>query len=209
MRKPVLALAAMVLLAGCAPYASVGYGTGYNGFNVGTGINSISRWLLRQRRASAPGRSSSSGRWVERRLAAGRGLGSVAGPASWLRSERERCWARSWDRASAVRLTARTRSMPGRLRRKPMRHRSERRSSGAIPIAEMRGPSGRPARVGPRQAPIAASSSSRSSSAGGCDPPSGRPVSSRMVTGGSLDSGLPLASDIAVCLGCRRGGSAR
>ena len=26
MRKPVLALAAMALLAGCAPYASVGYG---------------------------------------------------------------------------------------------------------------------------------------------------------------------------------------
>jgi surface antigen len=39
MRKPVLALAAMVLVAGCTPYASLGYGTGYNGFNVGTGIN--------------------------------------------------------------------------------------------------------------------------------------------------------------------------
>ena len=39
MRKPVLALAAMLLVAGCAPYASVGYGTGYNGFNVGTGVN--------------------------------------------------------------------------------------------------------------------------------------------------------------------------
>ena len=39
MRKPVLALAAIALLAGCTPYASVGYGTGYNGFNVGTGVN--------------------------------------------------------------------------------------------------------------------------------------------------------------------------
>jgi surface antigen len=29
----------MLLVAGCAPYASVGYGTGYNGFNVGTGVN--------------------------------------------------------------------------------------------------------------------------------------------------------------------------
>src|SRR4051794_16854608 len=39
MRKPVLALAVLALLAGCTPYASLGYGTGYNGFNVGTGVN--------------------------------------------------------------------------------------------------------------------------------------------------------------------------
>jgi surface antigen len=39
MRKPVLALAAVVLVAGCTPYASLGYGTGYGGFNVGTGVN--------------------------------------------------------------------------------------------------------------------------------------------------------------------------
>src|SRR4051794_27708680 len=39
MRKPVLALAVLTMVAGCAPYASVGYGTGYNGFNVGTGVN--------------------------------------------------------------------------------------------------------------------------------------------------------------------------
>jgi surface antigen len=39
MRKPVPVLAAMLLLAGCTPYASVGYGTGYNGFNVGTDVN--------------------------------------------------------------------------------------------------------------------------------------------------------------------------
>jgi surface antigen len=43
MRKPVLALAvltaALTMVAGCLPYASVGYGTGYNGFSVGTGVN--------------------------------------------------------------------------------------------------------------------------------------------------------------------------
>src|SRR3954462_13468529 len=39
MGRPVLALATMALLAGCAPYASLGYGTGYGGFNVGTGVN--------------------------------------------------------------------------------------------------------------------------------------------------------------------------
>src|SRR4051794_14046665 len=39
MRKAVLALIALAMVAGCSPYASVGYGTGYNGFNVGTGVN--------------------------------------------------------------------------------------------------------------------------------------------------------------------------
>jgi len=39
MRKLLIAASANVLIAGCVPYASVGYGTGYGGFNFGTGVN--------------------------------------------------------------------------------------------------------------------------------------------------------------------------
>ena len=155
MRKPVPVLAAMLLLAGCAPYASVGYGTGYNGFNVGTGVN-----LYPGGYYGAPGFGSGAKRFFGTlggaALGGWAGSGIGGGTGSWRRSGRERCWARSWDRASAVRLTARTRFTPGRPPPKPMRRRSARRSSGAIPIAAMREPSGRPARVGPRQAPTAA-----------------------------------------------------
>ena len=85
MRKPVLALAAMALLAGCAPYASVGYGTGYNGFNVGTGIN-----LYPGGYYGAPGFGSGAkqffGTLGGAALGGWAGSRSVAGPASWPRS---------------------------------------------------------------------------------------------------------------------------
>ncbi|UEM23882.1 hypothetical protein JL100_014420 [Skermanella mucosa] len=39
MGNPIMAIMVAALVAGCTPYAGVGYGTGYNGFNVGTGIS--------------------------------------------------------------------------------------------------------------------------------------------------------------------------
>src|SRR5919112_1768493 len=117
MRKPVLALAAVALLAGCTPYASVGYGTGYNGFNVGTGVN-----LYPGGYYGAPVFGSGAKQF----------FGTLGGAAlgGWAGSGQERCWARSWDRASAARSTVRTRFTPSRPPPRPMRRRSERRSSG-------------------------------------------------------------------------------
>ena len=39
MRRLLIAVGASALIGGCVPYASVGYGTGYGGFNFGTGVN--------------------------------------------------------------------------------------------------------------------------------------------------------------------------
>ena len=190
MRKPVLALAAMAVGRRMRTLRQRGVWHRVQRLQRRNRRQSVSRRLLRRAglrlRAEAVLRDAGwGGAWRLGRFGDRRRDRQAGGGRG-----RERCWALSWDRASAVRSTARTRFMPGRPPPKPMRRRSERRSSGAIPIAAMRAPSGRPARVGPRRAPIAASSSSRSSSAAGCSPLSGRPASSRMVAGGSSDSGL-------------------
>ena len=73
MRKPVPALAAVMLVTGCVvPYASLGYGTGYSGFNVGTGVNLYPSGYYR-----APGFGSGPKQFFG--TLGGAGLGGLAG----------------------------------------------------------------------------------------------------------------------------------